>query len=85
MKRVHQGRLADTGFTGDENDLPPTPKGSAQRVMQFGQSGVPAHHLLCRLSQVLHPNSYIVTHRRHELVSALGKGFNEFRFVVPVT
>src|SRR5216683_6973978 len=48
MKRIHQCRLADASLTGDENYPALTVQRSLQRVMQFGQSGIPAHHLLCR-------------------------------------
>ena len=47
MKRIHQCRLADASLTGNENYPALTVQRSLQRVMQFGQSGIPAHHLPC--------------------------------------
>jgi len=87
MKRVHQCRLTDSGFTGDENDLP------ADRAALCAESyAVRPKRCPCPPISFVVPetrsgeaNDRIVTYRRHELVSALGKGFNEFRFVVPVT
>src|SRR5215469_4587757 len=86
MKYVHQGRLANSGFTGNENDLPLTLHRSLQRIMKFAQSVVPANQLLCRPSASVSGSSE-ETFRdcRDELVSAFWERFDEFRFVMAVT
>jgi hypothetical protein len=85
MEDVHEGGLADAGFSGDEDH----PSSTAQRIIESTvescQLRSASDHLARRARERRRCHGLLVDHRSDELVAAPGNCLDEERFAGAVS